>query len=200
MPRKIDLSGRRFFRWTVLSRDEGRYWFCKCDCGTERAVHQSSLSRGVTQSCGCWRQEVSRKMMQEMVGQPGWRGNNGATRIHGEAIARTPEYRTWISMHERCRNKDRADYGGRGIAVCERWKSFENFLADMGRRPSKLLSLDRIDNDLGYSPDNCRWATKKEQQVNRRKFARIERFTIDELLAEIARRPVCCIPYLSLPA
>jgi hypothetical protein len=195
--KKLDSSGRQFFRWAVLSHSKGRYWHCRCECGTERAVHQSSLLRGVSQSCGCWRREVSVALG---LATKGGNGNRGRSRKHGEAVARTPEYRTWVSMHERCRNPDRADYGGRGISVCERWKSYDNFLAEMGRRPSKLHSLDRYpDNDGDYEPGNCRWATKKQQVDNRRKFGRVETFTSEELLAEVSRRNIDAAGLLSLP-
>jgi hypothetical protein len=131
------------------------------------------------------RSEISIRLGRATKGS---KGNRGATRKHGEAIARTSEYKTWDSMRHRCRHKARADYGGRGIMVCKRWDSFENFLADMGRRPSKQHSLDRINNDGNYEPDNCRWATKKQQAENRRKFGRIEKFEDKELLRELARR------------
>lgn len=86
-------------------------------------------------------------------------------------MARTYLYTTWASMIQRCENPNSdgfAGYGARGISVCERWKTFENFAADMGERPSPSHSIDRLDNDKGYSPDNCRWATKQEQVLNTR--------------------------------
>lgn len=184
----VDLTGKRFGRWTVLKRLSGRYWKCRCDCGTETHVYNSSLISGVSTSCGCRRIEVSTELGRATKGG---NGNRGATRKHGEAIERSAEYRVWLSMRWRCNpiNKEKApNYGGRGIKVCERWDVFENFLADMGRRPSKLHSLDRIDNNGNYEPSNCRWATKKEQVDNRRKFGRIERFNDDELVREMTRR------------
>jgi hypothetical protein len=95
---------------------------------------------------------------------------------HGHGY-RTPTYNSWDGMKQRClnpRNPNYPSYGGRGITVCERWVSFENFLADMGERPAGL-SLDRVDNDGGYEPGNCRWATRSEQQRNRRRSAYFDR-------------------------
>lgn len=190
--RRLDLTGKRFHRWTVLAyaetRDQRAYWRCCCDCGTEKIINGANLLRGLSQSCGCWRAEVS---IQNGRSRKGSDGNRGATRQHGEAINRTPEYRTWLSMHERCRSPQSQkwiNYGGRGIRVCERWNSYENFLSDMGRRPSPVHSLDRIDNDGNYEPSNCRWATKKQQVDNRRTFGRIEKFTDEQLQKELNRR------------
>jgi hypothetical protein len=197
--RRSELVGRRFDRLLVIayagSLFQKSHWLCRCDCGVEKVVNGVSLKRGLSHSCGCWRVEVGERNGRKTKGS---NGNKGATRKHGEAIARTAEYRTWVSMHERCRSPKSqkwANYGGRGIKVCERWALYETFLADMGRRPSKLHSLDRVENDGHYEPSNCRWATKKEQVDNRRKFGRIELFTDSELLRELTRRraaaPVC---------
>lgn len=104
-------------------------------------------------------------------------GENAPRYKHGEAASRTPEYRSWRSMRTRCENPNHRafhNYGGRGIKVCERWREYENFLADMGRRPSLDFTLDRIDPDGDYEPGNCRWADRKDQQSNRR--AQFQRF------------------------
>lgn len=159
----IDITGHRYSRLIVIrmaGRKKGRpLWRCLCDCGNEITALSNSLRQGNTKSCGCWHSETSSK-------------NGKSNRTHGESKSR--EYRTWVSMRERCnnpRNKDFASYGGRGITVCLRWISFENFLLDMGRCPPGH-SIDRKDNNDGYNPKNCHWATSSEQNKNRRAMKR----------------------------
>jgi len=156
----VDVTGHRFGRLVVMQasavRLNGRKsWECKCDCGGSKSVVLSSLISGSTKSCGCLADE-SRKV---------------ATRVHG--LSNTKEYEVWSSMKSRCmnsKNKHYKDYGGRGIYVCSKWQtSFRDFYSDMGPKPSEDHSLERIDNDKGYFPGNCKWATGFEQANNTRR-------------------------------
>ena len=161
--KRLDLSGQRFGRWTVTSRQRrnkwgAAEWRCRCDCGVTRWVLAQSLRARVSRSCGCLVAELAAK----------------ANTTHGHASHRrwTPEYSSWVNMIQRCLNPKTPHYphyGGRGITVCPRWRaSFKAFLADMGERPADR-TLDRIDNDGNYEPGTCRWATDSEQRQNQRR-------------------------------
>ena len=166
--------GKRFGRLKVVeafSKNGNGKSKCKCDCGKEIEVSISAVTGGKTKSCGCLAIEKSAPRMRKLA------------TTHG--MSSTKEYKVWVSMKSRCfypSSCNWKNYGGRGITACERWLKFENFIADMGRRPSDAHSLDRIDYNGNYCPENCRWATDDIQRENRRTSLK----TYDLLTARIA--------------
>lgn len=159
------MINKQFNRWMVIEKSLRKNYFrCRCECGVEKEVFRGNITSGKSKSCGCFRDE-----------QAEIRGYDSIT-THG--MSKTAEFRTWTAMKERCySNKCRAYkyYGARGIRVCDRWlTSFTDFYKDMGNRPSENHTLDRINCDGNYAPDNCRWATHKEQANNKRNTAHVE--------------------------
>lgn len=215
----VDITGQRFGRLVVMAYSHSSYWHCECDCGNRRTVFSGSLKSGATRSCGCLRQETTRRRARDLHGQRFdrlvvieeaprkgyarfWRcqcdcgqvtvtsqGNltSGATASCGcklreaqrsaaqhaittHGLSKHPLYPTWRHMMERCYNVNNPgykNYGGRGIAVCERWHNIAQFIQDMGNRPPKT-TIERLNNDGNYEPQNCIWATQTAQVRNRR--------------------------------
>lgn len=174
MQLRINLTGQKFGKLKVLKYvNRNKYgdsiWLCLCDCGQQKTISNSDLKTGNTKSCGCFRVK------------------------HGHSINNdlSQTYIAWAHMKQRCNNKKDPtylNYGNRGITVCKRWFIFENFLKDMGEPPTKNHSLDRVNNNGNYCKNNCRWATKKQQQGNMRSNHMIVFSGQTKCIAEWARK------------
>lgn len=180
--------GQRFGRWVVTGEAEKigvrKLIPVRCDCGTTKSVDRSNLVGGLTKSCGCL-------AVESIVAR---------TLTHG--MTESPEYQSWCHAKARCGNpnhKDYADYGGRGIRVCDEWmESFEAFYNHVGRKPGRLHSLDRIDPNGHYAPGNVRWATPSEQRLNRRDVLFVTAFGENKTMYGWARDARCVVQYQTL--
>ncbi len=182
----IDLCGKKYGRLTAIARkginvSGNAIWLCECDCGSNVFVSSNNLRSGHTKSCGCLRKELMTK--------------HG----HNRRNKQTSTYRSWASMIQRCTNPNSARYsryGARNITICKQWMEFANFLKDMGESPTDRHQIDRVDNDGNYCKENCRWATRTEQQRNTRRSHVISYGGKTQCLAAWAEE--LCIVYATL--
>lgn len=184
MGKPLELTGKRFGMLTVIDRVENcsygnAQWKCECECGTIKIISSSNLTR--TKSCGCLNRELTSERNS----------------THGQTKGKkTAEYIVWVGIKTRCNNPKSEfykNYGGRGITVCHEWEdSFIQFFYDMGPRPTSKHTIDRIDNNLGYYKENCRWATRKEQSRNKNNNFKVSYLGINyHSLAELSEKYNC---------
>lgn len=180
--KRLNIYGKRFGRLTVLRegprQGSQRTVVCKCQCGGIKTAYVCNLTTGKTQSCGCFHKEMASK----------------AKKTHGKT--KTIEHKIWSNLRARCNCKGSGGYykyGARGIKVCDRWNSFEDFLDDMGLRPSPEYSIERVDNEGPYSPENCIWATRLMQANNKRNNRFLELDHVRMTLSQWARE-ICISP------
>lgn len=158
MTKVADFTGKKFGRLTVIDRFENTVrgtatWNCICDCGQNIVVRGNALQSGNTRSCGCLQRE------------------DASERFTTHGLRNSREWHIWTGMKQRCQNQNNPnyhDYAGRGITVCDEWQSFERFIADMGMSPTTKHTIERLDNNAGYYPSNCVWATRQQQSRNKR--------------------------------
>lgn len=182
MKRNRDLTGERIGRLLVVrmtkdGRSREQLWECACDCGAVTIKKRIALAGGSVKSCGCLSVEALAKGKLK----------------HGHSYdgAPTSEYTTWAGMVARCNNRSHKawlNYGGRGIAVCERWSTFSNFLADMGTKPSKDMTIERVNSNGNYEPSNCVWLPRAQQARNRRNNRRLTHAGMTLTVAEWSER------------
>jgi len=177
VPLGADIVGMKFGRWTIDSLFSTvnyiKRYKCVCDCGNIKVVVRSQILKGASKSCGCLRTE----------------GIINRSTTHG--MSRSPEYKVYTSMVNRCTNKEYLEYdlyGGRGIKVSSLWDTFEKFYAYMGPRPSIGWQLDRIDNEKGYEPGNVKWATKTQNARNKRNTVYVDYLGVKTPLKEVAEK------------
>jgi len=154
-----ELIGNKFNRLTIIGLDHigpnyQKFILVECECGNKKIIPLSAIKNGSSRSCGCLQKEIASSTLRNYLLK------HGKSKSH-------PEYKVWKSMRSRCSDKKDKRYGGRGIRVCRRWGNFELFLKDVGHRPSKKHSLERIRVNGDYKPSNCRWATDYEQRRNK---------------------------------
>ena len=177
--RSIDLTNKTFGKLTAIgpvhkNKNNRIVWLCSCSCGNNCTAVSSDLIHGDTKSCGC-------SSSRSTIG----------VRSTTHELGGTPEHYAWSGMKSRCNNPNNPkykSYNGRGISVCSRWATFENFLSDMGKKPSPSHSIDRINNDGPYSPENCRWASPRQQSNNTRKNVTITHNNETLTIAQWARK------------